>query len=42
MSDYRDSIEKEYARGKAKFYANPVFAGLVGLAIGFVAGAVLF
>jgi hypothetical protein len=35
-------LENEYAKAKAKFYANPVFASLCGLVVGFVAGAVIF
>ena len=35
-------FNEEYEQAKAKFYANPVFAALVGLAIGFAIGVVLF
>jgi hypothetical protein len=34
IDDLDDRARAEYARGKAKFYANPRFAGLVGLAVG--------
>jgi len=36
MSNYQDRLDAEYAKGKAKFYANPRFAGLVGLVVGVV------
>lgn len=40
LQEREDSIRREYARAKAKFYANPRFAGLVGLVVG-VAGTLL-
>lgn len=38
--DFENRFKEEYAEGKAKFYANPRFAGLVGLAVG-IAGTLL-
>lgn len=36
------SLDKEYDKAKAKFYANPVFASLVGAAVGLAVGIILF
>jgi len=36
------TLEQEYRTAKAKFYANPVFAALCGLVVGFAVGALLF
>lgn len=42
MADYDDRLRREYARGKARFYADPRFAGMAGLVVGFVLGAIIF
>lgn len=36
-----DRARAEYAAGKAKFYASPRFAGLVGVAVGVVGTLIL-
>ena len=38
----QDDIERGYAKQKARFYADPRFAGLVGLAVGLAAGWFFF
>lgn len=42
MNDLRDDIERGYAKQKARFYADPRFAGLAGLAVGLIIGFLLF
>jgi hypothetical protein len=41
MNDYKEDIARGYAKQKARFYADPRFAGMAGLAIG-VVGTLLF
>ena len=36
------TLQQEYRTAKTKFYANPVFASLCGLVVGFAVGAFLF
>ncbi len=42
MSEFEDRLEAELKKLRAKFYAKPAFAALVGAVVGFVAGALLF
>lgn len=42
INDLDDKAKAEYAKLRAKFYAKPAFAALVGAVVGFVAGALLF
>lgn len=37
--DEIDRVREAYGKGKARFYADPRFAGTVGLVVGFVLGA---
>lgn len=36
------SIGNEFNKEKAKFYADPKFAAIVGLVVGFILGALFF
>lgn len=42
LANYQDELEVAYAKAKTRFYADPRFAGMAGLVIGGVIGAVLF
>lgn len=32
--DYKDSLNKEFNRGKKKFYSSPIFAAQAGIVVG--------